>query len=243
VGEGGGTADEGGSIGRELSYGLRWEIRKDGDVDGNFVGGGSVDKAQAGSDVGGFGGDAVPIEADAKIEDEPWVDLPTILDKEGQIIVVGGGGKEAVIIDDPAAGGGVFAKNIDGEVGKEALVGRTCEGISEGEEMTPVKCVRAEVEILRPLIEPGVAALAIEVGARVLFREKRHFAGGRIRRKNLSIEAFYGEERGKIAPTRENPPLRGGSEEAALAITGSDRLRIKGVDVGVLCVLRIEGEH
>ena len=32
-------------------------------------------------------------------------------------------------------------------------------------------------------------------------------------------------------------------EESALAITGSDRLRIKGVDVGVLCVLRIEGEH
>jgi len=162
VGEGGGTADQGGSIGRELSYGLRWEIRKDGDVDGNFVikeadaaanrgaivGGGSVDKAQAGSDVGGFRGDAVPIEADAEIKDEPWVDLPTILDKEGQIIVVGGGGKEAVIIDDPAAGGGVFAKNIDGEVGKEALVGGTCEGISEGEKMTPVKCVRAEVKIL-----------------------------------------------------------------------------------------------
>ena len=171
------------------------------------------------------------------------MDLPTILDKEGQIIVGGGGGKEAVIIDDPAAGGGVFSKNIDGEVGKEALVGGTCEGISEREEMTPVKCVRAEVEILRPLIEPGVAALDIEVGAGVLFREKSHFAGGRIRRKNLSVEAFYGEERRKIAAARENPPLRDRSEEAALAITGSDRLRIKGVDVGVLCVLRIEGEH
>ncbi len=254
--EGGWSADEGGAIGRELSDGLRWEIRKDGDVDGNFVveetnaaanrgaivGGGSVDKAQAGSDIGGFGGDAVVIEADAEIEDQARVNLPAILDEEGQIVVAGGGGKEAVVIDDSAAEGGVFAKNIDGEVGKEAPVGGTREGISEGEEMTPVKYMRAEVEILRPLIEPGVAALGVEVGARVFFGEKGHFAGGRSR-KNLSVETFHGEERGKIAAVRENPAFRGGSKESTLAVTGGDGLRIKGVNVGVLCVLRIDREH
>jgi len=257
VGEGGGTADKGCAIRRELSYGLRWEVRKDGDVNGDLVveeadtaanrgaivGGGRVDKAQAWSNVSGFGGDAVLIEADAEIEDEARVDLPTILDEECQIIVAGGGGKDAVVIDDSAAAGGVFAKNIDGEVGKEALVSGTCEGISECEEMTPVKCVRAEVEILRPLIEPGVAALDVEVGAGVFFGGKSHFAGGRIRRKNLRIEAFRGEERGEIAAVRENPAFRDGSEEAALTVIGGYGLRIKGVDVGILCVLRIDGEH
>ena len=171
------------------------------------------------------------------------MDLPTILDEEGQIIVAGGGGKDAVVIDDSAAAGGVFAKNIDGEVGKEALVGGTCEGISECEEMTPVKCERAEVEILRPLIEPGVAALGVEVGAGVFFGGKSHFAGGRIRGKNLRVETFRGEERGKIAAVRENPAFRDGREEAALTVIGGNGLRIKGVDVGILCVLRIDGEH
>lgn len=109
--------------------------------------------------------------------------------------------------------------------------------------MTSVKRKRAKVEILRPLIEPGVAALGAEVRARVLFGEKSHFAGGRISRKNLSVEAFHGEERGKIAAVWENPAFCGGSEEATLAVIGGDGLRIKGVDVGVVCVLRIDGEH
>ena len=52
MGEGGGAADEGGAVGRELSYGLRWEIRKDGDVDGNFV----IEEADAAANRGAIVG-------------------------------------------------------------------------------------------------------------------------------------------------------------------------------------------
>ena len=70
------------------------------------------------------------IEADAKIEDEAGMNLPTVLDKESEI-VRSAAEEENVVIGDSAAEGGVFTKDIDREIGEEALVGGTRKGITE----------------------------------------------------------------------------------------------------------------
>ncbi len=51
--------------------------------------------------------------------------------------------------------------------------------------MAAVKFERTKMEILGPLVEPGVAALGIEERAGVLFREKSHFRGNGVGRETF----------------------------------------------------------
>jgi hypothetical protein len=178
VGEGGGTADDCGAIVGKLGDCLCGKHRENGHVDGNFVveqanapADGSaivsrrgVDETEAGSDIDGIGGEIVVIEAHAEIQDEAWLDLPTVLDKETAIVAGRSGGEERIEINDFAAEGIVLAEDIDGKIGEEASVGGAGEGVTEREQMAAAKVARAKMKILRPLIEPGVSALCIEEG-------------------------------------------------------------------------------
>jgi hypothetical protein len=107
VRESGGFAEDGGTVGSELGDGLRGKIRKDGDVDGDFVveetgaaadggaiiGGRSVNEAKTRCDVDGIRGKAVVVEAQTEIEDEAGVDLPTVLYEKSEIVGCGRGWK------------------------------------------------------------------------------------------------------------------------------------------------------
>src|SRR5215467_12733762 len=142
----------------------------------------------------GIRGEAVVIEPGAKIEDQAGMNLPTILGKQSEVVASGGGGKQRIEINDPAAHSGVFAQNIDGKIGKEALVIGAREGIAKGKEMVAVELHRAKMQILRPLIQPRVAALCVEERAGVLLGENCHLAGSGVGRENLRVEVFDGEK-------------------------------------------------
>lgn len=160
--EGGGAAKDGGTIGGELGDGLRGEIGEEGDVDrdlvveeadaaadgGAIVGGRSVNKTEARCDVEGIGRETVLVEAHAELEDQAGMDLPTILHKKSEFVAGGSGGKQWMKVNDPAAESAVLTKNVDGQIGKEALISGAREGIAERNELTTVKFERAKMEIL-----------------------------------------------------------------------------------------------
>src|SRR5208283_3893340 len=209
----------------ELRDGLCRKIRENGHVDRNLVveqtdaaadGGatvarGSVDEAHARRDVHGIRRQAVVIEPHAKIEDQTRMNLPAILGKQSEIVASGSGSEQRVAVNNFTTQRRVFAKDIDGQIGKEALISGARQRIAKSKEMAAVNFQRPKMQILRPLVEPRVTALRVEEGAGVLFREKSHLAKSGVGRKNFGVKAFYGEKRGEIAATGKNPAFRGRS--------------------------------
>src|SRR5260370_13548059 len=143
-------------MGGEWRDGLRGKIRENGHVDrdlvvektdsaaegGAILGGGSIDEAHAGRGVHGIRGQAVVIEPHAKIQDEAGMDLPTILCEHSEIVAGGSGSEQRVEINNPAAQSGVFAKDVDGQIRKEALIRGAGKRITKSKQMAPMKFQR-----------------------------------------------------------------------------------------------------
>jgi hypothetical protein len=76
-----------------------------------------------------------------------------------------------------------------------------------------------------------------------LFGIKGHEAGLGVSGKDVGVELLNGEERLEETAFRENPAIGYRTEKATLVIIGGYGLGIEGVDVGVLSILRVEGEN
>lgn len=134
------------------------------------------------------------VNTNTEIEKETGMELPIVLSEKSEIVFCGRRGARRGV-GNFRGEGMVFAENTYRKIGHAALVGGTKEGVTESEEMAAAELERPQMETLRPLVKPGLPALAFEEAAKVHFRIKCHHTEHGIGRKEVVIQLFQREKR------------------------------------------------